>query len=205
MLKSRSSAPFALPTRLNSFLPLVSGSGVLMIVAALGAVAGMFCFFHGFSLLQEQRVTPARTVAKVSTHSCSVKTTAIKPKSANLSKRDSHEVIQLSPTGNRPSESAAMTQQGKIAAALLKAGIPNPVTWSAPVEVTAVIEEKAQAAGADVSRVLQQGTVADTFHIPALEQNFPHSPGWKYSLMIWGGPTLTLGCIYILAAHFGWL
>ena len=31
------------------------------------------------------------------------------------------------------------------------------------------------------------------------------SLGWKSVLMIWGGPVLTLLCVYILAAEFGWL
>jgi hypothetical protein len=29
--------------------------------------------------------------------------------------------------------------------------------------------------------------------------------GWKSSLMIWGGPALTIFCAYILLAHFGQL
>jgi hypothetical protein len=29
------------------------------------------------------------------------------------------------------------------------------------------------------------------------------SLGWKSALMIWGGPALTLFCVYILAAQFG--
>jgi len=28
---------------------------------------------------------------------------------------------------------------------------------------------------------------------------------WKAAIMIWGGPALTLGCVYLLAAHLGWL
>ncbi len=31
------------------------------------------------------------------------------------------------------------------------------------------------------------------------------SLGWKSALLIWGGPALTLVCVYILAAEFGWL
>ncbi len=176
-----------------------------MIVAVLGAVGGMFCFFHGFSVLQEQRLSPVRTVAKISEHSSGITTSAAKPKSVNSPKRDSHEVIQLSTAKNQHGDSASMTQQGKIAAALLKAGIPNPVTWSAPLQVAESAEAKAPTDGADVSRVLQQGAAAEAFHIPALQQNSRRSPDWKCSLMIWGGPILSLGCIYILAAHFGWL
>lgn len=42
----------------------------------------------------------------------------------------SHEVIRLSP-GNGPTRTADMTQQQKVAAALLKAGISNPAAWAA--------------------------------------------------------------------------
>jgi len=31
------------------------------------------------------------------------------------------------------------------------------------------------------------------------------SLGWKSSLMIWGGPALTILCVYILLAGFGQL
>jgi hypothetical protein len=31
------------------------------------------------------------------------------------------------------------------------------------------------------------------------------SLSWKSTLMIWGGPALTLLCAYIVAAHFDWL
>jgi hypothetical protein len=28
---------------------------------------------------------------------------------------------------------------------------------------------------------------------------------WKSALMIWGGPALTLACVYMLAGQYGWL
>src|ERR1700745_1588461 len=45
------------------------------------------------------------------------------PKSADASKRNSHEVIQLTPLETQANGSESMTQQAKIAAALLRAGI----------------------------------------------------------------------------------
>jgi hypothetical protein len=103
-----------------------------------------------------------------------------------------------------------MTQQGKIAAALLRAGIPNPVTWAkqhAPNEVRLEDElENEKETGTkdvDVSRVLQQKSNAPALQLPTRDQN--PTADRMTSLMIWGGPALTLACIYILAAHFGWL
>jgi hypothetical protein len=102
-----------------------------------------------------------------------------------------------------------MTQQGRIAAALLKAGIPSPATWSNEnMQVTVRVEEhtpKPAATKEEVSRVLQQGANASEFHIPALNPSASHRSTWKTTLMIWGGPALTLTCIYILASRLGWL
>ncbi len=201
---------------LNSYLPFPSSqSDILMIVAALGAIAGLFFFFHGFSLLQELRLAPGRVVSKEPTPTATITSTTIfSTKGGETLRRDSHaEVIQLSPAEGQPNGSASMTQQGKIAAALLKAGIPNPVTRSDNRIQTAVrvadspAEDQAAARGQEVAvaRVLQQGANAAALGLPALHQNSRSSVTWKTYLMIWGGPTLTLACIYVLAAHFGWL
>jgi hypothetical protein len=176
-----------------------------MVFAALGAIAGLFFFFHGFSRLQEQRFSAARVLTTP------VRTpAAAASKSSDALKRTSHEVIQLSPVEMQPNASESMTQQGKIAAALLRAGIPNPVTWAdhdAHNEVRVVDEpEREQIAASkdvDVPRVLQQKSNAPALQLPTRDQN--RAADRKTSLMIWGGPALTLVCIYILAAHFGWL
>lgn len=186
-----------------------------MTLAALGAIAGLFFFFHGFSLLQEQRLAPGRVLSKGPAHTTTITTTTtFTTKGGDALKRDSRaEVIQLSPENSQANGSASMTQQGKIAAALLKAGIPNPVTWPGDRAQTAVrVADSpanettgAPAKDVEVTRVLQQGANAAAFRLPALHQNSRSSTHWKTSLMIWGGPILTLACIYALAAHFGWL
>ena len=178
-----------------------------MILAALGAVAGLFSFFHGFSLLQERRLSSARAVRKAPAHAANLTATHA-TKGADLKRHSHAEVIQLTPLENQASDSASMTQQGKIAAALLKAGIPNPVVWSAQQDVRVIDppSDSARSAAtkeADVSRVLQQGATAEPVHLPSLHPIPPMD--WKARLMIWGGPALTLACIYSLAAHFGWL
>ena len=191
---------------LSSFLPFsVTTSGILMVFAALGAIAGLFFFFHGFSRLQEQRFSAARVVTKTP-----VRVSSAATKTEDAPKRNSHEVIQLTPVETQANGSESMTQQGKIAAALLRAGIPNPVTWAdhqAQNEVRVVDEAGSESATAtndvDVSRVLQQKSKAPTLQLPTRDQI--HTVDRETSLMIWGGPALTLACIYILAAHFGWL
>jgi hypothetical protein len=37
------------------------------------------------------------------------------------------------------------------------------------------------------------------------QRDVVNSLSWKSSLMIWGGPALTVACVYFLLAHFGWL
>jgi hypothetical protein len=108
-----------------------------------------------------------------------------------------------------------MTQQGKIAAALLKAGIRNPVTLADNCVQTEVrlreqtaqgTESASQVSEADVSRALQKSATAAEIPLPSLEVKAARTPSsWEANLMIWGGPGLTLVCIYILAARLGWL
>jgi hypothetical protein len=144
---------------------------------------------------------------------------------------DSQEIIRLSEEPNSPS-ATAMTQQQKIAAALMKAGISSPAAWSA-----AGVGVKPQTAGGVAVR-RQPATARLTIPVPQRAEHIPdsvgfdlhpavvlmqgsHSPaffiswrsqrdvvsslGWKSSLMIWGGPALTVACVYFLLVHFGWL
>ena len=103
-----------------------------------------------------------------------------------------------------------MTQQGRIAAALQKAGVPSPATWSTDDDRIVgtkhphTSQNQPASSEAEVSRVLQQGANASAFRIPALNPN-TSSSNRKATVLIWGGPTLTLGCIYYLVAHLGWL
>ncbi len=221
MLKPRHSAGFRRcldATRLNFSLPFSLHSGdLLLIAAALGAIAGLSLFFHGFSLLQQRWPVPIHRPAKVSagstvdeTASASAAKTASGATSEARSARP--EVIKLTPQEPADVGSASMTQQGRIAAALLKAGIPSPATWThESMQVTVRVEDRSASkptptTDTEVSRVLQQGANASDFRIPALNQNAPrHASNWKATLMIWGGPALALACIYIMAAHLGWL
>ena len=132
------------------------------------------------------------------------------------------EVIRLS--GNpKPATTAGMTQQGKIAAAMMKAGITNPAAWEVagvPFPEGAVSEAPSPAssleksASAEVSddfdsdsaTVLMKGEHNGAFVISWRSQReIVRSLGWKCTLMIWGGPALTLLSLYVLATLLGWL
>jgi len=180
-----------------------------MIVAALGAISGIFCFFHGFSLLQQRWPSSVQRSLKASTSD--VPTTPQKA-TAEAGKRDARaEIIQLTPQNSGELSAASMTQQGRIAAALQKAGVPSPATWSTDDDRMVgtkdphTSQNQPASSEAEVSRVLQQGANASAFRIPALNPNTAHSSNRKATVLIWGGPALTLGCIYYLVAHLGWL
>jgi len=133
------------------------------------------------------------------------------------------EIIRLSPP-QEPVPLTAMTQQQKVAAALMKAGISSPAAWNTagvspleartPTEPANPVATVAENEGKWVSEgegfdlhppvVLMKGTNQPAFFISWRSQReVVVSLGWKSALMIWGGPILTLACLYVLLAHFG--
>ena len=125
-----------------------------------------------------------------------------------------------------------MTQQQKIAAALVKAGISNPAAWatagvSTKTPTTAHLKTQtneprslgsaaaAEAAGNPAEPeafdlhppvVLMKGNHDPAFYISWRSQrDVVKSLGWKSGLMIWGGPALTVFCLYFLFEHLSWL
>ncbi len=120
-----------------------------------------------------------------------------------------------------PARIADPAQQQKISAALVKAGITNPAAWAAAglvnpgVVATSVSASTGGGAAATTAPeqfdlhppvVLMRGTHNPSFLISWHSQrDVVSSLSWKSTLMIWGGPALTLLCAYIVAAHFDWL
>jgi len=125
---------------------------------------------------------------------------------------------------------SAMTQQQKIAAALSRAGMSTPAVWSAAGTGVKTARSELMVSGApavaiETAVVTEQSEDSDLegfdLHPPVVLMKGSHQPaffiswrsqrdvvkslGWKSDLMIWGGPALTLTCIYFLLAHFDWL
>ena len=127
------------------------------------------------------------------------------------------------PLSNSPGTNPAVTdpsQQQKISDALVRAGISNPAAWVAAgvnpsIVATSVISAGGSAAAPAAAPeqfnlhppvVLMKGAHDPTFFISWRSQrDVVKSLGWKSALMIWGGPALTLLCMYILALNFDWL
>jgi hypothetical protein len=124
----------------------------------------------------------------------------------------SHQVVRL-PSTSGPSNTLEMSQQQKIAAALLKAGISSPAAWSAaglssdtasPVQVLSEELSRTDAASSNVFEphpavVVMRGENNKTFLISwRSQQDVARALGWKCTLMIWGGPILALLSLYLL-------
>jgi hypothetical protein len=177
----------------------------------------------------EVTATPVRTIS-IGSHSFNLKlssglsplfSTALKKESlVSVSRTVSVTPLAGSLTPQASAEIAAkvssleLSQQGKIAAALTKAGIANPAAWAAAgiqypgVNAAPAVQAAASTADFDPRPpvVLMKGTNNPAFFISWRSQKeIVLSLGWKSAAMIWGGPALTLLCVYILAAHFGWL
>lgn len=106
------------------------------------------------------------------------------------------------------------TQQQKVAAALIKAGIANPTAWAAAGLAAPGVQVKTDPAavvhrgGAPQASspnefdlhppvVLKKGTNNKTFLISWRSQReVARALGWKCMLMIWGGPVLALLSLY---------
>jgi hypothetical protein len=136
--------------------------------------------------------------------------------------RQSVEVISLSGHRNAAT-SSEMTQQGKITAALMRAGITNPAAWTAAgienpgaavatfaassvtsaVGGTAAAPGSAQGFDLQPKVVLMRGENNPAFFISwRNERAIAKSLGWKSALCIWGGPSLILLSAYVLLAEF---
>ena len=138
------------------------------------------------------------------------------------------QVIHLSPAV-APTKAVDMSQQQKVAAALLKAGISSPVAWAAAGVTPAALAVNSdphdlsdggiRSSAGNSSQptsptdafdphppvVMMKGKNNPTFLISWRSQrDLARSLGWKCTLMIWGGPALCLLCLYGLQALTHW-
>src|SRR5437763_1955736 len=135
-----------------------------------------------------------------------------KPKNGNS--RPAPQIIRLS-TNVPLLPATEMSQQQKIAAALAKAGVsaaglfeaaerePNELANNVGQTTTALAETRVafDITGFDLHPpvVLMKGSNDPAFFISWKSQrDVLSSLGWKSSVMIWGGPALVLGCVYLL-------
>ncbi len=128
------------------------------------------------------------------------------------------EVVQLSSMANSTA-SDAMTQQSRIAAALLKAGIQNPNAWAAagvaypgPASATAVLPDEHQAeksseatSGFDLKPrlVMMKSAEGGPFVLSSRRIELPARSSWRKALLLVSiGGTLTLASFWIFLTRF---
>jgi hypothetical protein len=192
----------------NFHLPFaLSGSTAVLILATLGGVLGLFLFFHGFSRLQHHTTTTSITpgLASSATKQAAIIASQISQRPATSIKP---EVIRL--TSDEAPASVSMSQQGKIAAALLKAGVPSPASWNTDAGAAVEVASSAKNPTALPTSRLK---ITQSSNTPALDPPKPDpkkpvpprrstkNPAW----MLWTGVALVVFSVYLLAAHFGWL
>ncbi|HUO15873.1 MAG TPA: hypothetical protein VMX38_12880 [Verrucomicrobiae bacterium] len=123
-------------------------------------------------------------------------------------------VIRLS-SDPMPAKALDMSQQQKIAAALVKAGISNPAAWNAAGLDSSGVQVQANSAATGDSGhptddfdlhpavVLKKGENNKTFLISWKSQReVAGALGWKCALMIPGGPVLTVLSLYLFLRFF---
>ena len=133
----------------------------------------------------------------------------------------SYEVIRLTPESSPPLHE--MSQQQKVAAALVKAGIANPAGWRSTAHPVQQVEVDttstfSRAAGSGTngndSKLVSREIDGFDPHPPALFTKGSHDKAflipwrtqlqatrsfeWKVRLLLWGGPTLALLCLYLI-------
>jgi hypothetical protein len=161
----------------------------LVLVCLFGVGAGLYIFYRGFLLLERRRLI--------------LDTPFSKNRSAEMGVDEvsapAQKVIRLS-TAPAPTLSTEMSQQQRIAAAMMKAGITSPAAWAVAglgEAAVAVSENPNEGKSEEFEQrppvVLTKGTNDKAFMISWRSQcEVARSLGWKCTLMIWGGAGVAL-------------
>ena len=199
---------------LHFYWPIaLSPSDLPMIPIVTGALLGLYLLLHGCVLLQRRNGNSRSKTPVLAQMVSTSRIFSTQVKEPTLS--STREIIRLSPDNALPDNN---TQQGKIAAALLKAGVSHPASWTATEDQSHTVVDLAdeqtvrrvppgdlvQSLDFNASKILGKSGSRGRPHILA-ESTSVQPFHWKPAVMAWGGPILTLACLYILALHFGWL
>jgi len=178
------------------------------VIAAQGALLGVYLFIRGFRLLQHSPIAnsiapapsplPPKTVVTITSRI-----------SDEIAKNSQSEVIRLSP--EQSAGASLMSQQSRIAAALHKAGSANPVPWYDAADQSGDGKRLAGNEPKNLPTLQTQKLQVTRPEPPApqsprkthsektnLAKRSAHKPGW----MLWLGGALALAGAYALAFHF---
>jgi hypothetical protein len=193
---------------LTFHFPSLSRPDLVTVIAALGMFLGAYLFIRGFRLLQRTPIGSS-IVPAPSALSPNTVVTITSRISDEIVKNSQAEVIRLSP--EQSAGASLMSQQSRIAAALHKAGIANPVPWNGATDRPGDAERRAgrepknlpplQAQKLQVTRTVSpapQSPPRTNSEKPKVPKSSPHKSGW----MLWLGGALALAGAYALAFHF---
>jgi hypothetical protein len=189
-------------------IPL-SASDLPMIPVALGVILGLCVLLRGGLLLRRGSGDSSDKTAILADIINAATIFPTESKEPQLS--TTLEVIRLSPDAAPPDTN---TQQGRIAAALRRVGVSPPTSWTADRSPATVDLADEQTMNRPAAGNLMQSLDFNASKVLKRSNTAPHPFGdgssvqpfqWKPAAMVWGGPILTLACLYILALHFGWM
>lgn len=189
----------------------VSRPDLVTVVAILGALLGVYLFLRGFSLLH--RTSVATPIAPPQDTRPTNTTVTFTSHISDMAARNARaEVVRLTP--DQSDSSSLKSQQARIAAALLKAGVPSPVSWNTARRHDA---NGGQLASSELMNLHALQTaklkVGEDLSVKsdrplksARKEINPKKPsGTKPTWMLWLGGALALTSVYALAFHFGLL
>lgn len=208
------------------FGTLLLDFSALQLWPLLGVVTGLYFFFRGFFQLHHKRVVRSAAVSEA--RGCSTKLVRSSAKPDNSlpiaePQPTTHELVELTAALVAPESSGQMSQQGKIAAALLRAGISTPDIRSLippgdSLQVSGGIHGSGRAGNHPSTNASPKAALTLSPAVVPMKgikkANDPVSSqvGQRAALpmqwepaMIWGGPALALFSLYLLAAQLGWL
>jgi|SRR5271166_96970 len=156
------------------------------LLCAIGFGAGVAIFFYGLRLRRALSTIPNSDSNATNSDHIAL---AAHPAPAV----PSVQIIRLSPDA-APMKSSEMTQQQKIAAALARAGIPNLAAR------TETQPERPDLIAVEVALDPSEPATPTAIAIDSTTATRPtnaESAIFKYTLMLWAGPLLSLICLYI--------
>jgi E3 Ubiquitin ligase len=171
----------------------------------------------GSAVLRFLGVTPGAAVKAVDLGSPSA--TGNLP---NVWKDPAEQAAQSAPTAATSWSAISMDEAGmpKIGSAIARHAASKPATGAsggtvavvdrvpAPTSMPVAPSPKTDESGFEVNPAVAigKGTDSTPFTISSHSQReVVKALAWKSTLCIWGGPMLTLGCLYILGISFGWI
>lgn len=197
-----------MPTLTFHLPSLFSRPDLVTVIAALCTSLGVYLFVLGYRRIQHVPIASSVVPAPSAPPEETVVTITSRI-SDEIVKNSSAEVIRLSP--EQSAGASSMSQQSRIAAALNKAGIANPVSWNGGTDKSGDGVRRSNTEPKNLPTLQTQKLKVTRAEFPAPERipkssseapKLSKSSGSKTDWMLWLGGALALAGAYALAFHF---